>query len=232
MNLFKSNKIQADSEPVAKQLRAGRQAKGLKLKEIAKKLNINEKYLVALEEGEYNQLPRGVYEKNFLREYALFLNLNYGQIAKDYKAEINISEPKKQKEIFSKPVIKGHYLLIMPKILKNIIIFLIIVACFVYLVYRVNKIISPPLLTIDHPGLNLITEDTSLLVSGRTETEANLTINGESILSDKNGYFSKFINLKNGLNKIVITASKKYGRSKTVYREVLVKNSIPPLKGD
>lgn len=228
MNLFKSNKIQPDSEPVAKQLRVRRQEKNLKLRDVAAKLNINGKYLTALEEGRYSQLPRGVYEKNFLREYALFLGLNYGQLAKDYETEMNISEPKRQKEIFSKPVIKKRYLWAMPKILKNVIIFLIIAACFVYLVYRVNKIISPPLLIIDRPGLNLITQETSLLVSGKTEIEANLTINGENVLSDKGGYFSKSINLKNGLNKIIITASKKYGRSNTIYREVLMKNFVQP----
>lgn len=225
MNLFKSNKIHLDSEPVAKQLRSQRLSKKLKLKEAAKKLNISEKYLTALEEGNYQALPRGVYEKNFLREYALFLGLNYSQLAKDYESEINLSEPKRQKEIFSKPVIKGRHLWATPKIFKNILIFLIIAACFVYLVYRVNKIISPPLLIVDRPSLNLITEETSLLVSGKTEAEANLTINGESVLSDKNGYFSQAINLKNGLNKIIITASKKYGRNNTVYREVLVKNN-------
>ncbi|MDO8668280.1 MAG: helix-turn-helix domain-containing protein [bacterium] len=225
MNLFKSNKIETDCEPVAKQLRSRRRAKNLKIKEVAKKLNINEKYLIALEEGKYNQLPRGVYEKNFLREYALFLGLSCDQIAKDYETETSISEPKKPKELFSKQVIKGRHLLIMPKILKNIIIFFIIAACFIYLVYRVNKIISPPLLIIDQPSINLITQETSLVVSGQTEAEANLTINGENVLSDKDGNFSKSINLKNGINKIIITASKKYGRNNTIYREILVKSN-------
>ena len=73
MNLFKSNKIYLDSETVSEQLRSSRQAKKLKLSFIAKKLNINEKYLAALEKGEYKELPHGVYGKNFLREYALFL---------------------------------------------------------------------------------------------------------------------------------------------------------------
>lgn len=223
MNLFKSNKIQPDSEPVAQQLRSGRLAKNLKLKEVATKLNINEKYLASLEKGEYSQLPRGVYEKNFLREYALFLGLNYNQLAKDYAAEINILEPKRQKEIFSKQVIKGRYLWVLPKIFKNIIIFLVISVCFIYLGYRLNKIISPPILLVNNPSIDLITSQTSLLVSGKTETEANLIINGESVLSDKNGNFSKLINLKNGLNLITITANKKYGRSHTIIRQVLVK---------
>jgi len=223
MNLFKLNKIHLESESVAKQLRSARQAKNLKLKETAKKLNINEKYLAALEEGKYGELPRGVYEKNFLRDYALFLGLSYDQIAKDYETEINLFEPKRQKEIFSKQVVKGRLLWAMPKIIKNIVIFLTILTCFIYLAYRVNKIISPPLLIIDRPGVNLIIKENSILVSGRTENEANLTINGETVLSDKNGNFSQTINLKNGLNKIIITASKKYGRNNTIEREVLVK---------
>ena len=223
MKSFISNKIYLDSETVAEQLRSARQAKKIKLSLIAKKLNINEKYLIALEKGEYKELPHGVYGKNFLREYALFLSLNYSQLAKDYETEINVAEPKRQKEIFSKQVVKERYLWAMPKILKNIIIFLVISVCFVYLGFRINKIISPPDLTVASPIANLITDQATLLVSGKTEAEANLTINDEAVLSDKTGNFSKIISLKNGINIITITASKKYGRNNTVIRQVLVK---------
>ena len=223
MNFFKSNKIYLDSETVAEQLRSSRQAKNLKLKEVAKKLNINEKYLSILEKGDYLKLPHGVYGKNFLREYALFLGLDYKRLIKDYDAEINILEPKRQKEIFSKQVIRGRYLWAVPKIIRNIVIFLVISVCFIYLGYRVDKIISPPLLLVSYPSLDLITSQTSILISGKTEAEANLMINGESVLSDKNGDFSQLINLKNGLNLITITANKKYSRSNTILRQILVK---------
>ena len=142
MSLFKANKIYLDSETVAEQLRSSRQAKNLKLKDVAQKLNINEKYLNSLEKGEYKELPRGVYGKKILQEYTLFLGLDYKELAKNYEAEIAVYEPKKQKEIFSSQVIKGRHLWSMPKIVKNILIFLVIVVCFVYLVYRVNKIIA------------------------------------------------------------------------------------------
>ncbi|MDD4901351.1 MAG: helix-turn-helix domain-containing protein [Patescibacteria group bacterium] len=222
MSLFKANKIYLDSETVSEQLRSGRQAKNLKLKDVAKKLNISEKYLDFLEKGEYGSLPHGVYGKNFLREYALFLGLDYNRLAKNYETEAGVYESKKQKEIFSRKVIKERYLWAMPKILRNIIIFLVIAVCFVYLGYRVNKIVSPPLLIIDLPSADITVSQTSLLVSGRTEAEANLTINGESVLSDKNGNFSKLINLKDGVNLINITASKKYSRNNTIIRQVLV----------
>jgi len=223
MNLFKSNKIYLDSETVSEQLRSSRQAKKLKLSLIAKKLNINEKYLTALEKGEYEKLPHGVYGKNFLREYALFLGLDYNQLAADFETEINLIEPKRQKELFSKQVVKKRYLLAMPKILKNIIIFLIICVCFIYLGYRVNKIISPPFLIINSPAVNLTTSQTSLEVAGQTEAEANLIINGQAVLTDKGGGFSQIISLKNGINIITITANKKHSRSQTITRQVLVK---------
>jgi cytoskeletal protein RodZ len=208
---------------VSEQLRSARQAKKLKLSQIAKKLNINEKYLTALEKGEYDQLPHGVYGKNFLREYALFLGLDYKKLAEDYETETNIIEPKRQKELFSKQVVKKRYLLAMPKILKNVLIFLIICVCFIYLGYRVNKIISPPLLIINSPAADLITGQTSLQITGQTEAEASLTINGQTVLTDKNGGFSQTISLKNGINIITITANKKQGRGSTVIRQVLVK---------
>lgn len=221
--LFKSNKIYLDSETISEQLRSARQAKKLKLSQIAKKLNINEKHLTALEKGEYEKLPHGVYGKNFLREYALFLGLPYKKLAKDYETEINLIEPRRQKELFSKQVIKKRYLLAMPKILKNSLIFLTICVGFIYLGYRVNKIISPPLLIITSPAADSTTSQTSLEVSGRTEAEASLMINGQTVLTDKNGDFFQIISLKNGVNIITVTANKKYGRGNTIIKQILVK---------
>lgn len=212
-----------DGETVSEQLRNARQAKKLKLCQIANQLNINEKYLIALEKGEYERLPHGIYGKNFLREYALFLGLDYKKLAKDYDAEINLIETRRQKNLFSRQIVKARYLWAVPKIFKNIFIFLIISICFIYLGYRVNKIISPPLLIISRPAANLITNQTVLEVAGQTQAEASLLINGQTVLTDKNGDFSQTINLKNGINIITITANKKHSRGNTVIRQILVK---------
>ena len=100
---------------------------------------------------------------------------------------------------------------------------LVVAICFVYLGYRLNKIISPPALLVETPAMNLITKQTSWLIAGKTEAEASLVVNGENVLSDKNGNFSKLIHLKNGLNFIEVTARKKYGRSRVITRQILVK---------
>jgi len=223
MKHFKANKISLDSETVAEQLRGARQAKKLKLKDVARKLNINYKHLKALEEGEYSKLPTGVYGKNFLREYAIFLGLNYNELIKTFIAEKNISQPPKQKELFSKQVVKKHYFLAVPKIIRSVVVISVTVICFIYLGFRLEKVISPPRLFVYSPIENFATKNHSLEVTGETEKEAQIIINGEPVLSDTTGQFSKIVNLKDGINIITITACKKYGRDNTVTRQVLVK---------
>jgi len=223
MTPFKSNKIFLDSNTVAEQLRSTRQAKKLKLKNVAKKLNINYKYLRALEKGDYNKLPTGIYGKNFLREYAIFLGLDYNKLNKIAAAEKNITEPTNQQELFSKQVVKNRYFLAIPKIVKGFIIAIVVIICFIYLGFKLNKIISPPDLFINSPVENLITKKHSLAITGKTEPEVQIVINGELVLSDKTGEFAKEVSLKQGINIITITACKKYGRNNTVVRQVLVK---------
>ena len=75
MGQFKSNKILTAPEIVAQTLRQARLEKKLSLKEASKLTRINESYLDAMECGQIDRLPPGVYRKNFLKEYALFLDL-------------------------------------------------------------------------------------------------------------------------------------------------------------
>ena len=221
---FKSSKIFLDSETVAEQLHQARQAKKLKLKPVAQKLKINYRYLKALEKGDYQKLPDGIYGKNFLREYAQFLGLDYQSLLAAYDLEKKFLTAGQQQQLFSRKIVKKRYLLIFPKLVKNLLIALVIIVCFIYLGFRVSKILASPILFIYQPAENLITTKNIIEVTGKTEKEVKITINDEAILTDTNGNFSKIINLKNGLNLINITASKKYGHEKTITRQVLVKD--------
>ncbi len=90
MNQFRTNRIFLDSETVAEQLRSARQEKKLKIEDAAQKLNISRKYLEALEKGDFGKLPAGIYGKNFLREYSVFLGLDYNELEKIFQKEADI----------------------------------------------------------------------------------------------------------------------------------------------
>lgn len=205
------------AESLGEKLRQTRSAKDLKVADIAKKINIRAEYLLALEEERWDDLPAGLYGKSFLKEYASFLGL---------KLHENFS-PEKQAlaavpdNPFSQKIVKKNKFIIFPRLIKNILISLAVLVCFLYLIFYLKKIVWAPSLEITNPATNLPWPADVITVTGRTEKEAEVKINGEAVLNNNNGLFSQTINLKKGLNNIIITAKKKYSQEKTVTRQIL-----------
>lgn len=67
-------------------LRETRQARGLTIDDVAQVTRIRPRYLAALEEERYDVLPTPVHVRGFLRNYALFLNLEPGPLIERYGA--------------------------------------------------------------------------------------------------------------------------------------------------
>ncbi|MFA5023906.1 MAG: helix-turn-helix domain-containing protein [Patescibacteria group bacterium] len=218
MVAFIPKKLSPESN-CGEKLRQARRFKELKIETISKKLNIRADYLIALEEERYDQLPAGLYGKNFLREYANFLGLNPKEFLLDQQTKINTNFTDNP---FSQPIVKRRKFLIFPKIIRNILISLAILICFLYLIFYFKKIILPPDLTITQPPKNLLIKENVITIAGQTAPEAEVKINGELVLNNHNGSFSQLVNLKKGLNNIVIKAKKKYSQEQIVTRQILV----------
>ena len=220
---FKASTIKLELKTISEQLRSVRQEKNLKLTDIAKYLKIDYKYLEALEKGNLEKLPIGAYGKNFLREYAIFLKLDHRKLVKIFEKERDIIGNKvKEKNYFSKPILKQKIIFSIPKLAKNIMITTAVTICFFYLGSAVKQIFVPPLLILKNPLENLVTSQYAINIKGETEKEVQIIINGEIILSS-DGVFDEDINLKKGVNIIRVTARKKYGNETTIEKQVIVK---------
>lgn len=206
-------------ETVGEKLRQARSYKNLKIEEVAKKINIRVEYLIALEEENFDKLPAGLYGKNFLKEYANFLGLKPRDLLKNWQKETADSPSLNP---FSQKIVKKNKFIIFPKIIRNVLIITAVLICFLYLIFYFKKIVFSPDLTVTEPSKNLMTKNSSITINGKTETEAEIKINGEIVLNNHNGYFSQTVNLKKGLNNIIITAKKKYSQERTVIRQILV----------
>lgn len=206
-------------ETLGEELRRARNDKNLNIDDVARLTQIRKEYLLALEAEDYNLLPSGLYGKNFLKKYASFLEIEPSRIT----VFVNQLESEyAQDNPFSKKVLNKRKFLIFPKIVRNIIISLVIFICFLYLIFYFKNIIVPPHLNIYDPQQNVKISQTSILIQGNTESGAEVTINEESILTDEDGYFSKLVNLKKGINTLEISSKKKYSRSNIITRQVLV----------
>ena len=221
MSVFERKPIFLDEETVAEQLRRSRQAKNLNVKEVSRRLNINIRYLEALEKNQHGVLPSGVYGRNFLKEYALFLGLDYKPLLQHFESEQGLIKAN-NKGVFERRVVSRRHLLALPTLLRNAIIGFLIIACLGYLGLLVKGIFEPPTLHIGYPPENLITADPRLLIKGQSEPETAIRINGQPVLADNKGSFEREIYLQPGLNVLLITAKKKYSRTIEVSRQVLV----------
>ncbi|WP_029215495.1 helix-turn-helix domain-containing protein [Kallotenue papyrolyticum] len=68
-------------------LREAREARGLTIAEVASETRILPRYLQALEEGDFEQLPGDVYARGFIRNYAQFLDLPADELIQLYRRE-------------------------------------------------------------------------------------------------------------------------------------------------
>jgi len=221
---IKNNQIKSDYDLFGEELKRVREEKKLSREEIADKLQISPRYLGALEEGRFKDLPEGIYGKKFLCEYARFLGIDTAA-APPVPPHARANKPnEKQSGLFCVQKPRARYFFTMPKIAKNALIVLAVCACLGYLGICFKRVTSPPALNLSAPADSLVVSGNSLDISGQTEPEAKITINGEAVLADTDGNFSKNINLKTGLNTIVITAQKPYSRKNTIARQVMVKS--------
>jgi transcriptional regulator with XRE-family HTH domain len=70
-------------------LREAREARGLTWEDIERATHIRLKYLEALENNRFQELPGDVYTRGFLRNYSIFLELPYADVIAAYEATLN-----------------------------------------------------------------------------------------------------------------------------------------------
>jgi len=68
-------------------LKNKRKSKGLSIKKVAKELRIKEKYILAMEKDELNQLPTPAHQKILVKTYSEFLGVDFNELKKDFQLE-------------------------------------------------------------------------------------------------------------------------------------------------
>ena len=98
---------------VGVELKAAREKKNISLREVAATTRISHTNLELLEEGRYNDLPGGVYNRAFIRAYCEFLGLECKEMLARYEVEIappsdKTTRAKEKTRLPSEPLIRPH----------------------------------------------------------------------------------------------------------------------------
>lgn len=221
MSGFVKKNIFLDQDSVGAYIKKNRQKKSISLEEASLKTGINIKYLKAIEESSYRDLPKGVYAKIFFKKYVDFLDIRHKNIVSDFVKEYDRSQ-NFEKNIFFNKVVSWKSFVSLPRVLRNLLIFLVVVICLFYLFFYLKNIFAPPFLEVYNVEDRQIINSSSVLIEGKTDAESEVSINGEAVLSDASGQFSEVIYLKSGINFIHISAKKKYSKQSLIIKQILV----------
>jgi cytoskeleton protein RodZ len=208
------------SYTLGEQLRNLRSEGRVTLHEVSRDTKIPMKYLEMIEDGKYENLPPDVYVKGFLRAYAEFLGVDLKKIINLYEREKDIksnlqSGGKKNPQKKAKRPIR---FVITPRYLVVVLIVLVIVGGFSYLYSQIGRFAAVPRLVVTSPADDQSIMGNSVSISGLTDEDAKLTINGQPILVNDKGEFKEDILLQSGVNAITILAQNRFDKqiSKTI----------------
>lgn len=225
---FRRKTIRRD-KTFGEQLREARISLKFTIAEAEQATRVRGKYLLALEDGAYQELPEDVYTLGFVRRYAQFLHLDtilltnlyrqeqlaahkLGWVAtkKGQPAQLKLAQPLREPRV-----------VITPKLFWLTSSFVVIIGIAGYIWYQVQGFMAAPDLELAVPRPDLIVSSPTIEIVGQTDGYAYVTINAEPVSTDPEGKFAQEVRLAPGVNLIAITARNRLNKETTKQIRVL-----------
>ncbi len=125
---------------LGQELKEVRETQKLSIEKVALETRISEKYLIALESGNFSSFPSETYALGFLRRYSRYLDLNDSEIVQKYKNNQMMEIETPVKELIKTPVTMFDYLINQTKFIVWIFSALLISAgIYQYFFYNDKK---------------------------------------------------------------------------------------------
>jgi cytoskeletal protein RodZ len=218
-------------------LRTAREAKGVDLARVERDTKIRTRYLTALEEGDYAELPGPVYTKGFLRNYGAYLGLDTEYLVDLYRLES--AQPVAEKPTMPVPprpiaTRRRRSLVVTPGVIAWALLTVGVGAFIIYLVTEFVTFARTPDLRITDPATDVAGyQQMEYRIVGVTEPNSRITVDGlrenPSTTADARGDFSILVALVPGSNVITLVANDPVtGRdSQPVSRTIVVGSGGP-----
>lgn len=189
-------------------LKEERLKKGLSLDDAVAATKIKKSSILAIEDGRISSLPES-YALGFVKNYAEYLGVSTERAAALYRREHDTkhieSVPK-----FRRPV--GSSMHFSLKSARGLLILGVILIVCVFAIYQFSFVFIGPGLKISSPKDSTIVESNVVVVSGKTDPAAIVTINNEEVYVDLSGSFKKTIFVPSGDAIMTIVSKNSYGK--------------------
>lgn len=194
--------------------------KSLSLEDVENATKIRMKFLKAIEADDFSLIPSLSYAKGFVKNYSEFLGLNSRDVLAFFRRQtVEISKSSLLPKGIDAPLNRSLFQLTPGRFVVSIVVVLASLF-FLYLGTQYQMLQKMPKLDIETPKPQTVTSDRRIDVLGTTDPDGTLTINGVSVLVRSDGKFFDQVTLDPGVNKLVIVATSRLGKTTTKTIEV------------
>lgn len=204
-------------------LQTEREKHELSLPEVARHTKIKQRYLQALEENQFLDLPAATFVKGYIKTYAELLGLDHQPLIALLRRDFEESaKGKLVPRDFIKPVLKQRQFW-QPATFVVLGLALIFLSLVGYVGFQWHQLNQPPNLQIRTPTQDELVAS-RVAVRGQTSPDAIVTVNSQPVALQPDGSFQTEIFLtREGVNTITVEAKDRQGRSTLEQRTVRVK---------
>lgn len=204
-------------------LKESRLAKRLSIEDVAKATKIRTAFIQAIEKGEYHKLPSPAYASGFVRNYASFLDLPEREILAIFRREFD--EEKAYKVLPDSLANAQDFPRKSLRIQQTLLILLVVLGTFfAYIGYQYRFLVVNPPLTVESPREG-ITTGQEIIIQGKTDGNATVTVNSSPVTMTPSGEFSKKVLLFPGKTTLSIVATNTIGKKTEVRRTITVEKA-------
>ena len=207
------------------------------LETVSDQTKIRIEYLIALEEGRYEEFPSEVYLKGFLKTYAKFLNLDNSLVQALYRREQSVRQKKKPIESISKQFKEPRVIITKKRLVIFLISFLLIIIG-IFVLTQFNKLTKSPDLSLTEPVISnqndkevlFSTSSDSLNIAGKAEVGSTVSINGQKvILNQLNEFRVDSYKIDKEKMVMVVRSENQFGKASEIILNIFKKPADPTI---
>jgi len=190
--------------------------KNLSLAQVEKEIRVREKMLAAVENNDWSQFSSKIYITGIIRNYARYLGLDPNKMIIFFRRDYEKTEDVKFKKRVSQSYLRPETRRVVYGVLIAIVVVFI-----AYFMYQITLYLSPPKVVILSPAATHFRGADNVKIIGRTDKDANITIFGEKVFPNKDGFFEYVFPLSTHTNNLVIDVIGANGKETVIKRSYI-----------
>jgi len=210
---------------LGERLRGLREQAGMSMEGVAREMKTSSRHVRALEQGDWHAFSAKVYAQGAVRQMTKALQIaepdalvilcaREWDIAYGIRGDTNHRTPR--------AVARPRRFMVTPRRMGAGAAVGMAVLLIVFLGARLLAFTAAPGLTIQRPADQGLFDAPIVRVTGKTEKESSLTVNGRELTLDEQGNFDEEIELQSGANELHFISRNRFGKTQTAVRNIFV----------